>query len=305
MAKPSWAEASTSSIRDSFNKVSQRELDRVSRHTLDPQSKFNGIEALKPTNTNRNRYTNVFAWEGERVKLPVMKGFSDYINASNVKLTEDHKYIASQGPLTSTIGHFWSMCWKEAQDRNEDNIAVVMLTPLKEMGVVKCSKYWPDHDNPHMDLTDDIQDDGVKLTNLTVDYVDLQVFQSFTLSTLKLECESDSKTIYHYYYHDWADTRTPQNPDTLIELLDSLRSLQSSHNISTPIIHCSAGVGRTGTFIALDFFNHNRVLLTSVISQDPILEVLKQMRDSRMMMIQTSSQFIFLYQYFKQLLDLA
>lgn len=305
MSKPSWAEKSTSSIRDSFNRISQRELDRLSQHTLDPTSKFNGIEALKPRNSNRNRYSNVFAWEGERVRLPVKKGYSDYINASNVKLTENHKYIASQGPLTSTIHHFWTMCWNEAEKNKEDTIAIIMLTPLEEMGVTKCTKYWPDHRNPHMDLTDDILEDGIELPQLTVDLINVQKLNSYTLSTIKLQCECESKTIYHYYYHDWADTRIPVYPDTLIELLNTLRTLQSSHNISTPIIHCSAGVGRTGTFIGLDYFNHNRSLLTSITSHDPILEIFKQMRDSRMMMIQTSSQFIFLYQYFKQILNLV
>lgn len=289
--RPLWTKIPNTAIEDAFNKVTRTEFERL--RTGDTWT--HSVASL-PQNRSRNRYTDVFPWDKNRVKLP--SKVNDYINASHIDLP-DARYIATQGPLSQTIHHFWSMCYFEAQRRQEKDIIIVMITPLVENRRKKCEKYWPEDS---WDLSELLEKDQIDLPSMKIKNEGLTSFDRFTLTQFSLVVGEDVKTVWHYYYHDWADTRTPSDGLSLIELLNQVHKLKTSKNVKIPITHCSAGVGRTGTFIALDYFNINDELLIDAESSDPIYELFQLLRNDRILMIQTVEQYEFLYQFFLEII---
>lgn len=304
MLEPTWYKLKPSSIKDNFVKVNQLGLDRVTQALNNPfPGKFSINEGLKPINILRNRYSNIFPWDYTRVKLPVKNSANDYINASHIVLDHDLKYIATQGPKDQTIHHFWSMCYDQANKSCEDTIIIVMITPLIENNMIKCCKYWPDSIDKVFDLSSDVQMDGIDLDGLKLSYVLELETPHYVLTQLSLMTdENHPKTVFHFHFKNWADSQVPLSGDSLSQLLDDISHYKSKYNVSTPIIHCSAGVGRTGTFIALDYLKRHQSLLTeSAGVGDPIFKVFSSLRDQRVMMIQNVHQYKFLYDYFKAL----
>ncbi|CAH6721205.1 tyrosine-protein phosphatase 1 [[Candida] jaroonii] len=287
--RPFWMKIPNTTIEDAFNKVTRTEIDRIRAGDTWTHS-----VAAKPQNKLRNRYTDVFPWDKNRVKLP--SKHNDYINASHIDLP-DSRYIASQGPLRQTIHHFWSMCYNESQRRGEDDIIIVMITPLVENNRKKCEKYWPDES---WDLSSLLKEDQIDLPSMNITNDRSTSFSKFTLTELSLTVGDDVKKVWHYYYHDWADTRTPSDGLSLIELSNQVHKLKSTKKVQVPIIHCSAGVGRTGTFIALDYFNIHDELLVDAENSDPIYELFQLLRNDRLLMIQTLEQYEFLYEFFSK-----
>ena len=233
----------------------------------------------------RNRYSNVFPWDRNRVRLP--SSYSDYINASRI-LVNDSEYIALQGPLANTIHHFWAMCFHESEVQRNDVVIVVMVTPFKEDGRAKCEKYWPDL-HQSWDLTPGLVQDGIELPDLSVETVEQNHISDghFTLRHIQLKSGGCTKQVYHYHYEKWADTKAPPNVEDLMKLAAEVHHVKNSvENPPVPVIHCSAGVGRTGTFIAIDQLMYH---------DGQPLDVVQQMRNGRMMMVQTVYQLEFIY----------
>lgn len=297
MSKPLWPEVNIATRKQCFQKINQREYQRVESAIQNQSKKWSLDNALNPINSCRNRYSNVLPWDDTRVKLPVKANKSDYINASYVNVDDHWKYIATQGPKNNTVHHFWSMALHEAIKNNEDSILVLMITPLIESDMIKCCKYWPDSIDKQWDLTEDVVRDGVDFNNLIITNDNETKYDDYTLTQLTISTNNIKKTIFHYYYYDWSDSKVPNSGDSLIQLLNTLNQCKSHHGISRPIIHCSAGVGRTGTFIALDYLFNSQALLSSLT--DPIYDTLDRLRNDRLMMIQTFNQYNYLYDYFK------
>lgn len=306
MTRPLFLKASTLNQRDNFIQLNKIESSRISQGLQHPHdSLWDMSDGTR--GQSRNRYTNVYPYNKSRVKLPVTSG-SDYINASHIALNSN-KYIACQGPLESTIHHFWAMAFHESELQGNNTIIVVMVTPLVEAGITKCSKYWPDQHKTHFELTRKIHHDNIDLPDLSVRYMahDYVTDGDFTLSKLELKCGPITKEVFHYYYHMWADAKVPPSVRPLIHLSLNMRSVQAEHtNPPVPIVHCSAGVGRTGTFLAIDHLFHNfKNLVDDAVSDDvssqydpvhdPILNTVLQLRYERMMMVQTVYQYTFLY----------
>lgn len=307
MAKPIWSTLQPSEINSAFNKINEREYDRIRSFLKSRQGNWTANAAFDPVNKSRNRYTNVFPWDKNRVHLPIAKHIKtlDYINASYVTLSNDSKYIATQGPIESTIHHFWGMCFNEATKNKEKTAVVLMVTPLIEDNIVKCHRYWPDSIDPILDLSNLMLQDGIDLPmGLQVHYKDHEDYEEYTKTTIELVSGEEHRLVFHYYYHNWSDAKTPPRPDSLAKLLEELTNVKKQYHILTPIVHCSAGVGRTGTFIAMDYFLNHPSILTKNTSNDPIHEVFKKMRDDRLMMIQTVNQYLFIYNFFKHKLSL-
>lgn len=299
-----WTELTQTSIKERFMRVNQLEFERINPALNRQSNQWSVNEGILNKNAGRNRYTNVIPWDYTRVKLPVKPGGNDYINASHIKLGEDLNYIATQGPKDQTVHHFWSMCFAEADKRGEDHIIVVMITPLVENNVIKCCKYWPDHIDKQYDFTQEVNDDEIDISGLKVSYKKETEFPDYVLTELQLTGNGKVKTVWHFHFKNWADSRVPLNGDSLSELLNAIKEYQHKYKVTAPVVHCSAGVGRSGTFIALDYLkNHPQVLMDKSSSVDPIYEVFRALRDQRLMMIQTVHQYIFLYDYFKRLLN--
>ncbi|RCK66891.1 Tyrosine-protein phosphatase 1 [Candida viswanathii] len=300
--------------RDNFNELNEIESQRIIEGLNNPDTSIWSITSgISRVNRSRNRYTNVTPWDRTRVKLPVVDEttHSDYINASHIHLRTSrdkvcNRYIACQGPLESTIHHFWAMAFNELEHQGNDVVVIVMVTPLVESDMVKCAKYWPELDEI-WDLAKETKDDGIDLQDLSVKNVgeDSAELDDYVITELELTANGKTKKVYHFYYYKWADAKTPPSIQPLSDLSARIHEIRESstdaENRLVPIVHCSAGVGRSGTFIVYDhLFRDVDVFRTlaradGTSDKDLVYQAVCQLRSQRMMMVQTVYQYSFLY----------
>uniref|UniRef100_A0A8D0BD08 Tyrosine-protein phosphatase non-receptor type n=1 Tax=Salvator merianae TaxID=96440 RepID=A0A8D0BD08_SALMN len=232
-------------------------------------------------NRNRNRYRDVSPYDHSRVILRNTE--NDYINASLVVNEEAQRnYILTQGPLPNTCCHFWLMVWQQKTK------AVVMLNRIVEKESVKCAQYWPTKEEEQMTF---------KETGFSVTLKSEDVKSYYTVRELQFENinTGESRTIFHFHYTTWPDFGVPESPASFLNFLFKVResgSLSPEHGPA--IIHCSAGIGRSGTFSLVD-----TCLVLMEKREDPlsvdINQVLLDMRKYRMGLIQTPDQLRFSY----------
>ncbi|XP_071445884.1 tyrosine-protein phosphatase non-receptor type 2 isoform X1 [Hetaerina americana] len=245
---------------------------------------FTFTEAKKVQNKNLNRYRDVSPYDHSRVILK--KGPCDYINASLIKMEKAHRqYILTQGPLPQTVGHFWIMIWEQ------NCKAVLMLNRVIEKDQVKCHQYWP--------LGGTCDSDNVMIMNdvgLKVEYVSETHSSYYTTRILRLTDldTQDSREIFHFHYTTWPDFGVPQSPTAFLKFLMVVRESGAlDENVGPPVVHCSAGIGRSGTFCLVDscliLIEENGMNTVNVI------DILLEMRKSRMGLIQTPDQLRFSY----------
>ncbi|XP_037533108.1 tyrosine-protein phosphatase non-receptor type 2a [Nematolebias whitei] len=228
-----------------------------------------------------NRYRDVSPYDHSRVKL--RNAENDYINASLVTVTEaERAYILSQGPLATTCGHFWLMIWEQRSK------AVIMLNRVIEKGSEKCAQYWPTSKELQMFFTD---------AGFVVRLLSEEDQSQYTIRVLDLENTKtgESREIYHFHYTTWPDFGVPESPASFLNFLFKVResgSLGPKHGPS--VVHCSAGIGRSGSFALVDtclLLMDKRKSPSSVDVQ----KVLLGMREYRMGLIQTADQLRFSY----------
>jgi protein tyrosine phosphatase len=235
------------------------------------------------TNKSLNRYLNVIPYDRSRVKLSRTIG-NDYINANLVTVPKAaRQYILTQGPLTETLGHFWLMVWEQK------STVIVMLNKCIELeNFKKCEQYWPDSVNSKMPLSD---------VKLTVTLTKVEETKHFSIRTLLLEDDEShkSRTISQFQYKAWPDYDQPDSPTSFLRLLTAIRKSGGLDKMDEPtIVHCSAGIGRSGTFCLIDS------VLSMVENQGStegidIANTLLEMRDYRMGLIQSPVQLRFAY----------
>ncbi|XP_052084194.1 receptor-type tyrosine-protein phosphatase mu-like isoform X6 [Mytilus californianus] len=256
--------------------------------------------ALRPGNKRKNRYKNIYAYDHSRVVLQpevidsedgssyATVDNSDYINASYFDGYQDPRaYIACQGPTDEMVDDFWRMVW---QLRIQN---IVMLTNLIELGQIKCKKYWPDENKTE------------RFGNIYVKFDYQETFADFILTNLivtKTDSENtnankDQTTtednarlqVKHLQFASWPDRDVPKYVTTLVEFHSKVNSLRHEGPL---LIHCSAGVGRTGTFIGMDY------LMDQADSEGrvSVYKCVEKMRIARPNMVQTPEQYIFLHQ---------
>ncbi|ESO85747.1 hypothetical protein LOTGIDRAFT_130294, partial [Lottia gigantea] len=227
----------------------------------------------------KNRYTNVLPFDYTRVKLlPVDdEEESEYINANYLPgYNGKREYIAAQGPLPSTTDDFWRMLWE-----NQVSV-VVMLTQCMEKGRVKCEKYWPDSTDPvyYGDLVVQLRSES----NLP-DYNIRLFLYLCILQGMK------SRTIKQFHFLKWPDFGCPEKTWLLLNFVTAVRAHLSNSCTGPIVVHCSAGVGRTGTFIATD------MLLQQIPDSEEIdiFGLVLEMRENRSLMVQTENQYIYIH----------
>ncbi|XP_060776589.1 tyrosine-protein phosphatase non-receptor type 2a isoform X2 [Neoarius graeffei] len=234
-----------------------------------------------PENRNRNRYRDVSPYDHSRVRLENLE--NDYINASLITMEEAQRnYILTQGPLTNTRGHFWLMIWEQRSK------AVIMLNRVIEKGSEKCAQYWPSEEEKQMYFSD---------TGFVVILVSEDVEAYYTTRVLELQNirTGERKDIYHFHFTTWPDFGVPESPASFLDFLFKVRQSGSLEPENGPaVVHCSAGIGRSGTFSLVDtclVLMDNRKDTSSVDVQ----KVLLDMREYRMGLIQTPNQLRFSY----------
>uniref|UniRef100_K1QP19 Receptor-type tyrosine-protein phosphatase mu n=1 Tax=Magallana gigas TaxID=29159 RepID=K1QP19_MAGGI len=184
-------------------------------------------------------------------------------------------YIAAQGPIVSTIEDFWQMVWQE------DVYVIAMVTNLSEGGTIKCAKYWPDNTG-----------DKIKIDIFGIQLDSEKTYSSFLIHQLQLTNlkTKASRQITHLQYTSWPDHGTP-DPLELLMYHQYVTKAMRKHPENKLLVHCSAGIGRTGTFIALDALYRHGIKEGSI----NIVEYVHTMREDRMNMIQNLDQYKFLY----------
>ncbi|TKS79370.1 Receptor-type tyrosine-protein phosphatase N2 [Collichthys lucidus] len=232
---------------------------------------------MKDGNAKKNRSTAVVAYDHSRITLKVenSQGNSDYINASPIM---DHDprnpaYIATQGPLPSTVADFWQMVWENGC------VVIVMLTPLVESGVKQCYHYWPDEGSNLYHIYE---------VNLVSEHIwcDDFLVRSFYLKNMQT---NETRTVTQFHFLTWLNQNVPETSRTLLDFRRKVNKCYRGR--SCPIIvHCSDGAGRSGTYILVDMVLNK---MAKGAKEIDIAATLEHLRDQRPGMVQTKDQFEF------------
>ncbi|NXL86560.1 PTPRV phosphatase, partial [Alectura lathami] len=245
------------------------------------------VEAELPANVSKNRYPHVLPYDHSRVKLSQLGDdpHSDYINANFMPgYTSPQEFIATQGPLKKTIEDFWRLVW-------EQNVCnIIMLTVCMENGRVLCDHYWPSESAP-------VSYGQVRVHLLSQSSAEEWTMREFRLWHEGLRAE---RHVSHLHYTEWPDHGIPKSTTSIMAFRELVREhIQSAKDAGPTLVHCRqgtalqgpAGVGRTGTFIALD-------RLLQQMRQEKMVDtfgVVYTLRMNRYLMIQTLSQYVFLH----------
>ncbi|KAL5016638.1 hypothetical protein ScPMuIL_006227 [Solemya velum] len=235
-------------------------------------------ETLKPGNNGKCRYKTIYPYDHSRVVLELDDGNpnTDFINACYIDGYDKEKaYVASQGPVEAMKIDFWRMVWQL------DSGIIIMLTNLSEEGKMKCIQYWPDPDMVHM------------FDKLHIRTLDEEEFANFIIRTLEIKKKvgvKKERIIKQFHFTSWPDRGVPKTVTALIDFRNKVCSTRVAGK-GPLIVHCSAGVGRTGTFIGLDYLLHQGQNEKKV----DIFSFVNKMRHQRPYMVQTPEQYEFLY----------
>ncbi|XP_061124492.1 receptor-type tyrosine-protein phosphatase O isoform X3 [Syngnathus typhle] len=231
-----------------------------------------------PVNRPKNRYTNILPYDFSRVRLFSLHDDEgdDYINANYIPGYKHAKeYIATQGPLPETRNDFWKMVLQQKSP------IVVMLTQCNERRRVKCDHYWPFSDEP------------VTYGEISVEMLSENESPEWTVRKFRLGYADETRDILHLNYTSWPDHGVP-TVNAIESILQFVRIVrQQANKTKEPVVvHCSAGVGRTGTFMALDR------LMQHIREHDfvDIMGMVAEMRSHRLSMVQTEEQYVFIHQ---------
>lgn len=239
-----------------------------------------------PVNRCKNRYTNILPYDFSRVKLTSLQcdDESDFINANYIPgFNCAQEYIATQGPLAETRSDFWKMIIQQKSG------IVVMLTQCNERRRVKCDHYWPFNDQPvsYGDVTVEMVYESEPFDQSEENLQSEWIVREFNVSYV-----DDVRRVIHYNYMAWPDHGVPtaDTTDTILQFVQLVRQ-QTAERPGPIVVHCSAGVGRTGTFIALDR------LMQHIQEHEyvDILGLVAEMRTYRTSMVQTEEQYIFIH----------
>ncbi|KAL3101315.1 hypothetical protein niasHT_028071 [Heterodera trifolii] len=249
-------------------------------------------EGRKTENIRKNRYRNVVPFDHTRIKLKSVRE-NDYINANYIKIPLDARrypefgefrrsYISTQGCLEETVTDFWQMIWQE------ETRLIVMVTKEIERGRVKCFRYWPDLDGQKNYGTTDLTVKALQ-ENTTDDYV-------HRLFSLSVEGSDLSRIVHHFQILGWEDNESCP-VGSVLRFLHSVNECVQREQIDTDgptVVHCSAGIGRTGTYIALDILT-NCILLKGPQCVCDVQKTVRMLREQRATMVQTEAQYRFIY----------
>ncbi|XP_077428204.1 receptor-type tyrosine-protein phosphatase delta-like isoform X15 [Vanacampus margaritifer] len=252
--------------------------------SVDPGQQFTWENSNLEVNKPKNRYANVIAYDHSRVILSGIEGVpgSDYINANYIDgYRRQNAYIATQGSLPETFGDFWRMVWEQ------HTANIIMMTKLEEksrmpsyfFSKVKCDQYWPTRGTETYGL--------IQVTLL--DTVELATYSVRTFALYK-SGSNEKREVRHFQFTAWPDHGVPEHPTPFLAFLRRVKACNPA-DAGPLIVHCSAGVGRTGCFIVID-------AMAERIKHEKTVDIyghVTLMRSQRNYMVQTEDQYIFIY----------
>ncbi|XP_060604513.1 receptor-type tyrosine-protein phosphatase epsilon-like [Ruditapes philippinarum] len=235
------------------------------------------------SNRGKNRYKEMYAYDHTRVILDresnsVEDKPTDYINACYIDGYEKvKKFVASQGPTKNMVDDFWEMVWQLKSDK------IVMLTNLIEMGTTKCLQYWPKEEEGETECT---------FGEIVIKLQETQKFLDYNIRVFLVGKNGKvSRRIRQFHFKSWPDKDVPDSTWCLVNFW----RVVDTNNVSDAgpiVVHCSAGVGRTGTFIGLD----NMVNQARQEGCMRPLQIVQTLRSQRVNMVQTKEQYIYLHE---------
>ncbi|KAM5247988.1 receptor-type tyrosine-protein phosphatase F isoform 6-T6 [Ctenodactylus gundi] len=245
--------------------------------SIDPGQQFTWENSNLEVNKPKNRYANVIAYDHSRVILTSIDGVpgSDYINANYIDgYRKQNAYIATQGPLPETMGDFWRMVWEQR------TATVVMMTRLEEKSRVKCDQYWPARGTETYGL-------------IQVTLVDTVELATYTVRTFALHKSgsSEKRELRQFQFMAWPDHGVPEYPTPILAFLRRVKACNPL-DAGPMVVHCSAGVGRTGCFIVID-------AMLERMKHEKTVDIYGHvtcMRSQRNYMVQTEDQYVFIHE---------
>ncbi|XP_037294802.1 tyrosine-protein phosphatase Lar isoform X3 [Manduca sexta] len=244
--------------------------------SIEPGQQFTWDHSNMDVNKPKNRYANVIAYDHSRVILQPIDGIlgSDYINANYCDGYRKHNaYVATQGPLQETFADFWRMCWELRTS------TIVMMTKLEERTRIKCDQYWPSRGSETYGM-------------MTVTIAEVQELSTYCIRTFQVTRNggAERREIKQLQFTAWPDHGVPDHPAPFLQFLRRVRALNPP-DAGPLVVHCSAGVGRTGCFIVIDSMleraRHERTV--------DIYGHVTCLRAQRNYMVQTEDQYIFIH----------
>uniref|UniRef100_UPI00358DE534 receptor-type tyrosine-protein phosphatase delta-like isoform X2 n=1 Tax=Myxine glutinosa TaxID=7769 RepID=UPI00358DE534 len=249
--------------------------------SIDPGQQFTWEHSNMDVNKAKNRYANVVAYDHSRVPLSIIEGIpgSDYINANYMDgYRRQNAYIATQGPLPETFADFWRMVWEQR------SATIVTMTRLEERGRVKCDQYWPSRG---------VESYGQMQVSL-LDTMELAAYSIRSFALCKVG-STEQRELKQFQFTSWPDHGVPEHPTPFLSFLRRVR--QADPLDSGPmVVHCSAGVGRTGCFIVLDAMLERMRHENTV----DVYGLVTCLRTQRNYTVQTEEQYAFVHEALRE-----
>nr|XP_057930094.1 protein tyrosine phosphatase receptor type Fa isoform X8 [Doryrhamphus excisus] len=269
----------TCDLNDHIERLKANDGLRFSQEyeSIDPGQQFTWEHSNMEINKPKNRYANVIAYDHSRVLLTPVDGVSgsDYVNANYVDgYRKQNAYIATQGPLPETLSDFWRLVWEQR------TCTIVMMTRLEEKSRVKCDQYWPSRGTETYGM--------IQVTML--DTVELATYSVRTFALYK-NGSSERREVRQFQFMAWPDHGVPEYPTPTLAFLRRIKACNPP-DAGPMVVHCSAGVGRTGCFVVIDAMLERMKHEKSV----DIYGHVTCMRAQRNYMVQTEDQYIFIHE---------
>uniref|UniRef100_A0A673G3T4 Receptor-type tyrosine-protein phosphatase alpha n=1 Tax=Sinocyclocheilus rhinocerous TaxID=307959 RepID=A0A673G3T4_9TELE len=218
-------------------------------------------------------------YDHSRVHLTSLEGVpdSDFINASYINgYQEKNKFTAAQGPKEETVNDFWRMIWEQ------NTATIVMVTNLKERKECKCAQYWPDQ--------------GCwTYGNIRVSVEDMMVLVDYTIRKFCIQqvrsSDKPQRLVTQFHFTSWPDFGVPFTPIGMLKFLKKVKTCNPQY-AGPIVVHCSAGVGRTGTFIVIDAM----LDMMGAERKVDVFGFVTRIRAQRCQMVQTDMQYVFIFQ---------
>ena len=261
----------------------------------------------------KDRYADIFTYDHTRVRLRADDSTdkcSDYINADWIEPIlpgNTRRYIATQAPPPAALEDFWKMIW------DEQVCIVFMLSRCYERSVIKAHRYWPEEDVPVstigaylIHLEDCITKGDVVLRRLRISKSKCR--NGSGGGDEKPLPEDETRLVTHVQFTGWPDHGVPDEYQDIVSLFEIVEEEMKASDASRPVlVHCSAGIGRTGTYIAIESIvnyirNEFKEGTTSLDKMKDlhisVFEVVRRLRAQRPGMVQTKSQYAFIHLFF-------